>query len=455
MALPFPSFLSRLGHLGPRARKVVRYVGFVLVGLVTFVFAFQLTFPFQRVKDKIVELLSDKYDVTIGDVEGGLIPGRMFLKAVSLRTRPTSASETATTFYVEKLEIDIGLLALLRGTASVKLDAKIGPGRIKGTIALSKDDTSIDLVGEDLPSASLPVREALGLPMSGKVRFAFDLDLPNEKNKAGKVVTNWPKATGGVELACPSGCTVGDGKSKLKPNLRMPKAQQAFAEGGIDFGKVTVDNLVAAAEIKNGKLDVTKFDVKSADGDLRIELDVALNQDLMSSTVAGCLKFTVSEALGRREPKTYAAINTTGAPRGPDGLFHIKLDGPLREVRRLGVVCTPGGSSDSGGVTPRPNLTITPENPTGRPAMIPPPTVPTIPPPQTPTMPITEPPSPPVQVPLDAGAASIRTVPPGAEGEQLQPAAPPGQYGAPPGAQPPQQTPGSAIAPPAGSSAPQ
>lgn len=357
----------QLPHLGPRARKIVRYVGFALLALVTFVFAFQMTFPFHRVKDKVVELLQDKYDVTIGDVERGFIPGRMYFKAVTLRTRPTKDDDVATTFYIERLEVGIGLFALLRGTASVKIDAKIGSGHIDGTIALSKDGTSIDIAGDDLPSASLPVREALGLPMSGKVRFAFELDLPNEKSKAGRVGANWTKAVGRAELACPSGCTVGDGKAKLKAKLKN-RAQQAFAEGGIDFGKVNIDTLLATVAIKNGKLTVTKFDAKSGDGELHVDFDMTLNQDLNSSTVAGCLRFKGSDGLLKREAKTHAAISTTGAPLGPDNLFHIKLDGPLREVRRIGVVCSGGGAAapspdNAAGVPARPNLTVTPEAP--------------------------------------------------------------------------------------------
>jgi type II secretion system protein N len=292
-----------ISNLGPRTRKILRYTGFALLGLVTFVFAFQLAFPFGRVKQRIIDALSDKYDVTIGDVERGFIPGRMYIKALSIRTRPAKADDVATTFYVEQLEVDLGILALLHGTVAVKLDAKIGPGHLKGTIALSKSNTSIDLTGDDLPAANLPIREAVGLPMSGKLRFALALELPNDKSKAGKVGPNWPKAEGALELACPSGCVIGDGKTKLKTNLKNAR-QQAMAEGGIEFGKVNVDTLFANLEIKNGKLDVTKFETKSGDGELHVDFDATLNQDIMQSTVAGCLRFSVTEALTKREPMT-------------------------------------------------------------------------------------------------------------------------------------------------------
>jgi type II secretion system protein N len=417
----------RLPNPGPRMRKVLRYLGFAVLGLVTFVFAFQMTFPFDRVKDKIVELLAEKYEVSIGSVERGFVPGRMYFKAVTLRTRPAKADEVATTFYIEQLEVDLGLLALLRSTAAVKLDAKIGSGHIKGAIALAKDGTSIDLVGYDLPSANLPVREALGLPMSGKIRFAFNLELPNEKSKSGKIAPSWVKAEGRVELACPSNCVVGDGKTKLKFNLKNQRnqASQAFAEGGIDFGKVNIDSLFATAELKDGKLDLTKLEAKSGDGELHIDFNLALNQDLNLSTVTGCLRFNVSPAFLKRDPKTGTAISATGAPLGPDNLFHIKLEGTMRDMRRLGVVCgaAVGKNMDNpGGVTPRPNLTVTPETPAKPPVGIPPP--------------LPMPPPPPAAVPEDAGVDALH-VPTGPNGEMPAavptPAPPSGSMEPPPG----------------------
>lgn len=427
---------SFLASLGPRTRTVLRYAGFVVLALVTFVFAFQLTFPFDRVKDKAIEALSEKYDVTIGNVERGIIPGRMYFKAVSIRTRPTKAGDVATTFYMDQLGLDLGLFAALHGTVSVKLDAKIGTGHIQGTLATGKDGTSVDLTGSDLPSASLPVREALGLPMSGKVRFAFDLDLPNEKAKGtGKLVQNWAKASGSMDFACPSGCTVGDGKSKLKLTTNNARQQEFLDQGGggIDFGKVNVDSLFASVEIKNGKLEITRFETKSGDGELHIALGIALNQDVMSSQITGCLRFHGSDALLKREPKTHAAISTTGAPLGPDGLFHIKLDGPLRQVRRIGVVCgsTTGGAPDATGGTPsRPNLP-TPEISARPPGVV------TLPAPPAAAPPPAAPPAAPP--PAAPNVGSEVPTQPGSVGEGPAPAVVPTQAAPPlpPSAQPP------------------
>ncbi|HEX3482130.1 MAG TPA: type II secretion system protein GspN [Kofleriaceae bacterium] len=347
--------------LGPRARKLLRYVGLVVLAVVSFVLALQATFPYDRVKDRVIQLLSEKgYDAQIGDVERGIMPARVTFKAVSARTRPTKPGDLATTLYLEQLEVDLGLLPLLHGTIAVKIDAKVGQGHLKGSIALSKDATSVHVAGDDLASTNLPVRAALGLPMTGKIRLALDLELPSDR-KAGK--PNFPKAEGALELACPSGCTIGDGKSKLQLTTNNARQQEFLDQsgGGIDFGRVNVDSLIARAELKNGKLELTRFELKSGDGEAHVAVSVTINQDIMASTVTGCLRFHDSEAFRKREPKTDAALTTTGAPLGPDGLFHIKLDGQIRTMRRIGVVCAGGAGEAPGSPPPRPNLSITPE----------------------------------------------------------------------------------------------
>jgi len=390
-------------HLGPRLRKVLRVIGFILLGLVTFVFALQLTFPYGRVKDKIIEALSAKYDVTISDVERGIIPGRMYFKNVRLVTRPEKADDNVTSFFIEQLEVDLGLLALLKQTVSINIDASIKPGHLKGNISISKTMTSIDLEGSDLPSGSLPIKEGIGLPMKGKIAFKFKLDLPNEKGKTGKTTQNWQKAVGSMMFECPSGCSIGDGKTKLKPKLKNARSQ-AFANDGIEFGTVNVDSLLAKVTIDDGKLTLTTFDAKSQDGEIHIDFEATLAPVFSESMVAGCLRFKASETLSKREPKTHAAISTTGANLGPDDLFHIRLDGRFKDMKRLAQNCGPALKSvnmDNPGGDTRPNLTVQPPDDSLK-APATPPTPPSIPtpsppadaPPEQPPTPVT-PPTPP------------------------------------------------------------
>ncbi|HSN27882.1 MAG TPA: type II secretion system protein GspN, partial [Kofleriaceae bacterium] len=122
-------------NLSPRARKILRYVGIGFFALVVFVFALQLSFPYKRIKDKLVEQLADKYDIQVGDVERGIIPGRVYFNDVNIRTRQTKPDDVVTTMLIKRLEVDVGILPLLRKTLRVDVEAKIGTGTLKARVA--------------------------------------------------------------------------------------------------------------------------------------------------------------------------------------------------------------------------------------------------------------------------------------------------------------------------------
>ena len=401
--------MRSLLNLSPRVRRILRYVAIGFFALVVFIFAFQLSFPYNRVKERLVDGLSDKYDVSIGDVERGFMPGRVYFNDVNIRTRPASPTEPVTTMLIKQLEVDVGILPLLHGTLRVYVDAKIGSGDLDATVWLpgfGKKGFRFEAQGRSLPGTGLPMRAALGLPMTGKIDFSASLDLPNERPKVGRPTANWKAASGSFMLACPSGCTFGDGKTKLKPLVKNA-GQQAMVGDGIDFGQVNIDSLLAKAEIKNGKLEVTKFDAKSKDGELYIDYSMTLDKELGNSVVAGCLRFKGSDALLKREPKTFAAIQTTGAERRADGLFHIRLTDRFSIMKRLNQECGPNTKTNNGenfnshGPTAPPKLTVMPDEP--RPT----------------TPPAINAPTPPI--PIDAGIATPPPVTPGSGAAAARP----------------------------------
>lgn len=391
--LPFKLPSLPLDRLGPRTRRILRYAGLALFAILVFVFALQATFPYGRVKDKLIEAMAEKYDVTIGGVERGWMPGRVAFKAFTMRTRPSKPGESITTFYVDRLEIDLGILPLIGGTIDVDIDAKIGRGEVVGNIRLGKfgkGDISASFEGNNLAADALPMRAAIGLPMTGKVEFDINLDLPVEKSKGGSTAINWQRARGGIGLSCPGGCTFGDGESKLKPLLKNTR-NQVMVGDGIDFGKVTMDKLVAKVTIKDSKLSLDKFETESKDGVLKVDYMMTLEKEFGRSLVAGCLRFKGSDDLMRREPKTHAALSTTGAELRNDGLFHIRLTGDFSNMKRLNQECGPSTntSNQEDFRDNRPNLTIQPETDV-RPTIPAPPPTPTTPTPEPTPEPATE-----------------------------------------------------------------
>ena len=81
-------------NLGRRGRKALKLAGFIALGLVAFVFAIQATFNYDRVvKRYFVDALAGSYDVTVGKIERGLMPGVFTMERVRIQARPTKADE--------------------------------------------------------------------------------------------------------------------------------------------------------------------------------------------------------------------------------------------------------------------------------------------------------------------------------------------------------------------------
>jgi len=93
-----------------------------------------------------------------------------------------------------------------------------------------------------------------------------------------------------------------------------------------------------------------------------------LEPDIMDSMVTGCLRFKGTDALLKRDRKTYDAINLSGAERRSDGFFHITLTDKLREMKRLNQECGPNAhhtAQDSPHVTVRPTIANPPATGSG------------------------------------------------------------------------------------------
>ncbi len=411
--------MAILANLSPGTKAVLRYLGYAALALVSFALALQLTFPYGRVKDRVAEELSRNYDVMIGGVERGLMPGKMTLTNVSLKTRPTQPNQVPTLFYIKRLTLDLGLWALLGKKVELDIEAQIGNGTLVGEVVLAKDHIQLAFHSDELPGAGLPLRELVGLPVIGKIALDLKFDSPLVRN-----TVDWTKVTAHVQVACPAGCTVGDGKTKLRPQVKRQN-QAEFVKDGIEFNKVNIDKLLARFEVKKGVAKVSKFEALSKDGELHVDFEAKLEKLLNNSQVTGCLRFKPSKELEARDYRTALQLKTTGAPLGPDDLFHIKLQGQMREIKRLGVVCGPaaGGATGTSGSTgssgasppPPPPPSPSPEQPAqplpNIPPATPPPETPAVPP-TTPTM--TEAPAPPPGAP-----------PPGAPPPSIAPGEPP------------------------------
>ncbi len=326
-------------RLTTRQQKLLKWLGYPLLAIVVFVFALAYTFPYDRLKGKIIEGLSNKYDVSIESIEPSLIPGTFTIHNMVLSTRPTKPDEKPVVVAISEVEVNVGVFSAIFWTMdiakiSVEVNAKISTGEVAVVIQHEKGNNSlaIDAQFEKMPMDNLPgVAEAVGLPMTGLLTAGISLELPRGK---------WSKAEGEITLDCIS-CTVGDGKAQIKMKPPLKKRGTRVRRKPVDenLRKVTVPKInLGQVEglivIKKGTGVIEKFSAKSKDGYLNFEGEINFKDPFKETLFPGCLKFAFSDTLKERESSFWGI--QAGLPqrsKKADGSYAIPTKGKLVDMR--------------------------------------------------------------------------------------------------------------------------
>ncbi len=339
--------------IGPRMQKAAKIFGYVLLGLVSLLFFLQMTFPYVRVKDRMVDALSSKYEVSVGAVRRGWMPGKMIMEKVTLRSRQDKADDVQSTMFFPRLVIDVGILGLVRSIASVDVDVEMPGGKhLVLAVTVSKQQFSVHVRGDKVPAQGLPTREYAMMPMAGALNISADLTAPLEKNRV-----DWSKLAGHVSLACLNGCTVGDGTRVKFPTLNQ--RSEAMMGKGVEFGPINVEHFAAQMDFAKGIAKISKWDFQSKDGTAKLDIEIKLDKVFGNSVIEGCVRYDVSDELRKRVPSTHSQIMVIGGMKGPDGLFQVHLTDRVGHMRKLSQLCPDIGSVP--GTNQRPSLTVLPE----------------------------------------------------------------------------------------------
>ncbi len=318
--------------LSNRHKRILKWVGYPLLSLFTFVITLHLTFPYSRIKDKLVNELSDKYEVSVGSVGPTIMPGGLVISKLMLRPRPKKPDEDPPLLQIKRLELDASLLGAIRGRLDVNIDAEIGSGAVTGNLVVTKAGLWAELQTKKLALQDVPgMSEAIGLPMERGLNAKISLHLPKQR---------WREADGKIQLSCP-GCTAGDGVAKIKPrarargrvNSQRAAARAQFIGDGIEVPRLDLGDLHALVEIKSGKGKIKEFSGTSADGELHIDGDIDFRDPFKLTQLQGCLRFKFTEEFAQREPKFANVGALTGVEVQPDGFTDLRITGPVSNLR--------------------------------------------------------------------------------------------------------------------------
>ncbi|HLV66172.1 MAG TPA: type II secretion system protein GspN [Polyangiaceae bacterium] len=297
-----------LPPLTPRMRTILRiagYAAFYVVALITFAY---LTFPYERLKDRIVQEFNSRQtgadalrleldsmsSYWLGGVEAEGIRLISPPKPASGGTAPAKPSTLA----IESAHARVGLFSLLFGGLDLSFGADAFGGEISGFTSGDETKRKIELELDDLDLAEAPLLATLvGLPLSGKLSGNLDLVLPESKVS---------KADGTVELEIEE-LAVGDGKAKIRDTIALPR--------------VEAGTLVLKGDASQGQLKLTDFSAKGPDLEIVSDGSIRLRDPVHTSFLSLGLRFRFTERYANKNETTRALFGAKGSSM--PGLFDL------------------------------------------------------------------------------------------------------------------------------------
>jgi len=319
-----------------RLVRILKILAYPALYMACLMFFFYLTFPWNRLKDRLVAeiaLRAQKPKSSIQRVEIDDLDSYWFTGVEASGVRiylppPDDASgdkPVESVLKVDELNARLQILPLFIGRLRVKFWARAFNGDIKGTVPIgaSSGPVEVQLDAVDLSYVDV-IKDTLGIPIKGVA--TGKLELAAESGK-------FSKANGLLDLAV-NGVTVGDGKSKIKNQIALPEAK--------------LGDLVITAEAKDGALKVTKFEANGADIELAGDGKINVREPANSSVADLYVRFKFTDAYRNKSDLTKTLLGAPGSsapslfeladPRikrskRTDGFYGWHIHGPLGKLK--------------------------------------------------------------------------------------------------------------------------
>jgi type II secretion system protein N len=325
-----------------RQKQILRAVLYPLFYLVVLALFFYWTFPFERVKDRLLVEFNSRQPagpgvrMEIDDLDGYWFSG---IEAEGVRLisppPPVSADEASEgedkpkkspepkVVTIEQVHVRVSLLRLLFGTMHVSFGADAFGGEVRGSTSDAGNSRRIEIKLENVDLNELPMlSEMVGLPMTGAMSGTIELLLPEQKLS---------QAEGKISLKA-SNVTIGDGKAKIRDTIALPK---------LDAGELEIE-----AEVNEGRADIQKLGAKGADLELVSDGKLRMRDPFDSSLLELGLRFKFSDAYKNKSDMTRGLFGAPGSnvpglfdmdpknqrAKRPDGFYAFRVSGQMSKL---------------------------------------------------------------------------------------------------------------------------
>jgi len=343
--------------------RVVRFLPYPLFyGFCLLLFGY-LTFPFDRLKDRIiseigkagkgkapvvtmehldaywltgVELQNVKVHLPADDSAAAAKPSFGAFGMPAAKSEPDKDS----VIEVKEAHARARILPLLIGRVQLDFWASVFGGEVSGSAPAGSSKGDVDLKIEDVKLSEVdPLQNLLGIPIDGKVNGSLSLSPTDGK---------FSKSTGKIDVSIKN-LVVSDGKTKIQGLLAIPPAK--------------VDEIVLSGEAEKGVLKVTKLSANGPDLELEGDGKVNVRDPWGDSSVDLYIKFRFTDAYRGKDGTTRSILGEPGSTGTPliettvpklkkakraDGFYGFHIHGKLKKLE-----FTPSSTDASGsGGTP-------------------------------------------------------------------------------------------------------
>ncbi len=244
-------------------KKIGKWVGYPLLFIFSFLLFSYLTFPYDRLKRRIIYEVETEptpsggrrasgMQMEIVDLSPSWFTG-IEMSGVRIAKLPERIGDPTLDVTFPSIEARVGVLALLLGGFDLTLAAEVAGGTIDAAIEGHSSGLNVDAQIASVRLRRAPIlRSFTPLPVNGTVDLNVDLDLnlePSESN--GEIRLN----LSGVEL--------GDGQSGLSQEFlqgMVPRAMRAFIpREGLMVQQMNAGDFVAQLDIEGGAGTITRM----------------------------------------------------------------------------------------------------------------------------------------------------------------------------------------------------
>lgn len=312
-------------QLPPWAMKVGKWVGYPVFFLFWFVMFAYWTFPYERVRDYIVQEVEaplgpgdrrdpSGYQLEIVDLSPSWFTG-VDATGVRVIKLPENDEERPMDVTFESLSARIGLFALLTGSTSISYEARVAGGVIEGEY--EGDETSDHIVAhiESVETRRVGLlRSYLPLPLAGRIAGDVDVTLADE-----------PADTNGEIDIRIEGARLGDANSKLKIS---------GMGDGLSIDPINAGNIAARATVTEGVATITRLQGRGEDLELDGDGEVTLRRPMRSSQIEINFRAKFTDAYKERSERIRVLLELLQLTRSaaaltPDGALQYRIGGAL------------------------------------------------------------------------------------------------------------------------------